>query len=63
MLIDELKKANIEAMKNKDSNLRSIYSVIMNKYLQATIDARTSGKEVGDDEFIKIIQKTIKELD
>lgn len=63
MLIDEIKKSNIEAMKSKDSNLRSIYSVIMNKYLQATIESRTSGKEVGDDEFIKIVQKTIKELD
>lgn len=63
MLIDEIKKANVEAMKNKDTNLRSIYSVLINKHLQATINARTSGNDVTDEDLIKIIQKTIKELD
>jgi uncharacterized protein YqeY len=63
MLIEEIKKANVEAMKNKDANMRSIYSVLINKHLQATINARTSGGPVGDEEMIKIIQKTIKELD
>ncbi len=64
MLIDEIKKANIQALKDKDANLRSIYSVVMNKYMQASINARTNGKgEVDDAEFVKIIQKTIKELD
>lgn len=63
MLIEEIKKANIEAMKNKDANLRSIYSVLINKHLQATINARTTGNDVTDEDMIKIIQKTIKELD
>lgn len=63
MLIEEIKQANIEAMKAKDSNLRSIYSVLINKHLQATINARTSGNDVTDEDMIKIIQKTIKELD
>ncbi len=63
MIIDDIKKANIEAMKNKDSNLRAIYSVLMNKHLQATVESRTTGKEVNDDVMIKIIQKTIKELE
>ncbi len=31
--------------------------------MQATINARTSGQEVTDEDLIKIIQKTIKELD
>ncbi len=63
MLIDEIKKANIEAMKNKDANLRSIYSVVMNKYMQASINARAEGKEMQDADFVRIIQKTIKELE
>ena len=63
MIIDEIKKANVEAMKSKDANLRSIYSVVINKYMQASINARANGKEVDDAEFIRIIQKTIKELD
>ena len=63
MIIEEIKKANIEAMKNKDSKARAIYSVIMNKHLMATVDARTSGKEVDDADMVRIIQKTIKELE
>jgi len=63
MNIEEIKKANIEAMKNKDSKARAIYSVIMNKHLLATVDARTSGKEVEDADMVRIIQKTIKELE
>lgn len=63
MIIDDIKKANIEAMKNHDSNLRAIYSVLINKHLQATVEARTSGKEVNDETMIRIIQKTIKELE
>lgn len=63
MIIEEIKKANIEAMKSKDSRARSIYSVIMNKHLLATVDARTNGKEVDDADMVRIIQKTIKELE
>ena len=63
MIIEEIKKANIEAMKNKDSKARAIYSVIMNKHLMASVDARTSGKEVDDADMVRIIQKTIKELE
>ena len=63
MIIEEIKKANIEAMKNKDSKARAIYSVIMNKHLLEEVESRTSGKEVDDTDMVKIIQKTIKELE
>ena len=63
MIIEEIKAANVQAMKDKDQKARAIYSVIMNKHLMATVDARTNGKEVGDPEMVKIIQKTIKELE
>lgn len=63
MIIDEIKKANIEAMKQKDMRARAIYSVIMNKHLLATVDARTNGKEVEDADMVRIISKTIKELE
>jgi len=63
MIIEEIKQANIQAMKDKDQKARAIYSVIMNKHLLATVDARTNGKEVGDAEMVRIIQKTIKELE
>jgi len=63
MIIDEIKKANIEAMKNKDANLRSIYSVVMNKYKQLEINSRTTNAQVTDADVVKVIAKTIKELD
>lgn len=63
MIIDDIKKANIEALKNKDKNARNIYSILMNKYLLASVEARTNGTEVGDETMVKIISKTIKELD
>ncbi len=63
MIIDEIKQANIQAMKDKDALARAIYSVIMNKHLMATVDSRTNGKEVEDADMVRIIQKTIKELE
>ena len=63
MIIEEIKSANIQAMKDKDARARGIYSVLMNKHLMATVDARTNGKEVEDADMVRIIQKTIKELE
>ena len=57
MLKNTVKAITEQAMKNKDANMRSIYSVLINKHLQATINARTTGNEVGDEEMIKIIQR------
>ena len=62
MIIDEIKKQNMIALKEKNSNARTIYSIISSKYMQATIEARSKNEEIGDPEMIKIIQKTIKEL-
>ena len=62
MIIDELKKANIEALKNKETNKRNIISVVMNKYKLLEVEAKASNKIIGDEEMSKIIQKTLKEL-
>ena len=63
MIIEEIKQANIQAMKDKDQRARGIYSVLMNKHLMASVDSRTNGKEVEDADMVRIIQKTIKELE
>lgn len=63
MLIDQIKSANIEALKAKDSDARAIYSVIINKYMLLVIERREKGIEVKDEELIQIIVKTLKELD
>ena len=61
MLIDQIKKANIEAMKAKDADRRAIYSIDITRYQTLA----TSGKagELGDADVIQIIQKLGKELD
>ena len=62
MIIDDIKAANVEAVKAHDHNLRAIYSILINKYMQAQIEARLTKREVNDDDMVRIIQKTIKEL-
>lgn len=62
MLIDEIKAANIKAMKERDNNTRGVLSVILTKYKLQEVEARSQNKEIGDKELIAVIQKTLKEL-
>ncbi len=61
MLIDEIKKANIEAMKAHDQNARSAYSILLSRYMEK----KTSGGnvEISDSDVLSMIQKLSKELD
>ncbi len=61
MLIDEIKKAKIEAMKAHDEDRKNAYSMILSRY-QILL---TSGNEVkdSDEPVISIIMKFAKELD
>lgn len=63
MILDEIKKANVQAMKDHDSVARAIYGVVMNKAMLASIELKKDGKVFLDQDMIKILQKTIKELD
>ncbi len=63
MIIDEIKKANMEALKEKDNSKRTAYSMLMNKYMLAGIELKAQGKEIGDTDMIGLIQKAVKELD
>ncbi len=62
MLIDELKKANMVALKNHDTIARGALSVVINKYNLAALEAKANGKEFGDADMIAIIMKTSKEM-
>lgn len=63
MLISEqIKKDNVQAMKDKNSLARSIYGVVMNKILLQSIELKRDGKEQTDADVVQILQKTIKEL-
>ena len=61
MLIDEIKIANIKAMKEHDQNARTAYSMVISSYQSLLTSG--SDKEVGDADLIKIIVKFGKELD
>lgn len=62
MIEEQIKKANIEAMKNKDTIARAFYSVLMNKIMLEKINKREKGQEITDADVSNIIQKMIKEL-
>ena len=55
MLIDEIRKANVAAMKAHDQNARTAYSMVISAY-QALLTSG-SGKEVGDADVIRLIMK------
>ena len=63
MLINELEKANIEALKNKDKTSRAVLSVVINKYRVNAIELKAQGKEATDTDLIRVINKVVKELD
>lgn len=62
MLIDELKKANIEAMKARDQVARGALSVVLTKAKLLEVEMRSKGQEMNDGNVLDIIQKTLKEL-
>lgn len=63
MIIDEIKKANMQAMKDRNVQARAIYGVVMNKAMLNKIEKKEKGLEQTDADLVQILQKTIKELD
>jgi uncharacterized protein YqeY len=63
MLINEIKKANLLALKNKEKDARSVISVTLSRYQLLEVEAKAKGNELGDNDLITIIQKVLKELE
>lgn len=63
MLIDEIKKAKMEALKTKNEDVKSISNVIINKYMLLKIEKKEKNEEVSDVDVINLITKTLKELE
>ena len=63
MLIDELKKAQMEALKTKDTLKRSVLQTVTGKVKLAEIEKRTKNESLTDDDVLLVINKVIKELD
>ena len=62
MIIDDMKRDNMLAMKEHNQLARDILSVVMNKVMLTNIELREKGKELSDADVIQILQKTIKDL-
>lgn len=62
MILEEIKKANVQAMKDRNQNARAVYSVVMTKAMLETVKKREKGEELQDSDMVQILQKTIKEL-
>lgn len=61
MLIDEIKKANMQAMKEKNQAKRSAYSSVISRY--QLLKSNNPEKEIADSDILSLIQKVVKELD
>ena len=62
MILQDLQKANIEAMKAHNTNARSILSVVLSRCKLLEVELRTKGQELDDSKVLEIIQKVLKEL-
>jgi uncharacterized protein YqeY len=63
MILDEIKKANVQALKNKDKNSRAVCAVVMTKATLEEVKKREKGEKLTDADMSQILQKTMKELD
>ncbi len=63
MLFDEIAKANMQALKDHDKQARSILSVVYGKFKLESIEQGLGAKELPDGDCLRILSKTIKELD
>ncbi len=62
MILEQINKANIEALKAKDEQAKTILSIVKNKIKLLEIEKRTKNEQIQDVDCVQILQKTIKEL-
>lgn len=63
MIIDDIKKAKVDAMKRRDEAAKGILSLLSDRFLNQSIEAKVQGKTLGDVEMIAILMKVGKELE
>ena len=61
MILDDINKALVEAMKAKAERTVSTLRMVNSTLKNADIEARTTGKPLGDAEVLGILQKMIKQ--
>ena len=62
MIIDEIKKASMQALKEHDKVARAIYEVVLNKCQIVLVEKRARGEELVDVDVVQVLQKVVKEL-
>ena len=62
MNLDQFKKEKIQAMKQHDNAKVAALNTVISKLMLVTIEARAQGKELGDADVVKVLQKCEKEL-
>lgn len=60
MLLDDLRKKLIESQKNKEEVALSTLRLLMTEIKNKEISLRTEGKEVSNEDFLRILKKQIK---
>ena len=63
MIFDDLQKANIQSMKDHNKVAHEIISLVFGKCKNEAIDKGYADRKLPDPEALRIIQKTIKELE
>ena len=59
MILEQIKQANINAMKQKDTVARNFFSVLLNKVKLLEIEKRETQEKISDNDIIAILQKQI----
>nr|MDE5715382.1 GatB/YqeY domain-containing protein [Anaeroplasmataceae bacterium] len=63
MLFNDIANANIQALKDHDKQARAILSVVYGKFKLEGIAKGTGANSLEDGDCLRIIQKTMKELE
>ncbi|MBM3909482.1 MAG: GatB/YqeY domain-containing protein [Firmicutes bacterium] len=63
MIIDQIKAAKVDAMKQRNDAAKGILSLLADRYLLQAIEAKANQKEIGDVEMTAILMKVGKELE
>ena len=63
MIIDEINKAKLIAIKNKDEQAKIALGAIKNEFLKLQADKRAKNQEVTDADMVQALLKLSKQLD
>lgn len=63
MLFDDLAHDNIQALKDHNKVARSILSIVYGKCKNESIEKGLNAKSLPDEDCLRLIQKTLKELE